>query len=133
MALGNNNSNLGFVDQWIWNLNILPKIQYFLWKCAHHSILVKNTLVKRRIIDDPICDICLNSDETILHVLRDCRVAQQFWLVSGLAPSDPFFLGDIGMDWLRSNACNTSKIPWKVFYMELFFSVWHLAVMDSEK
>ena len=134
LALGNNNSNLGFVDQWIWNLNIPPKIQYFLWKCAHHSLPVKTTLVRRRIIEAPICDICLNSDETILHVLRDCRVAHQFWLDSGLAPSNPFFLGDIDMDWLRSNACNTSKIPGKCFTWNYFFlfGIWQLWIQRNK-
>jgi ribonuclease HI len=134
LALGNINSNLGFVDQWIWNLNIPPKIQYFLWKCAHHSLPVKTTLVQRRIIEAPICDICLNSDETILHVLRDCRVAHQFWLDSGLAPSNPFFLGDIDMDWLRSNACNTSKIPGKCFTWNYFFlfGIWQLWIQRNK-
>jgi hypothetical protein len=93
LALGSNAENSVFSHNWIWKLNILPKIQLMLWKCAHLSLPVRNVLVRRKIILDPLCEICQESEETILHVFRDCHVAHSFWLDAGLSPSNSFFLG----------------------------------------
>uniref|UniRef100_A0A2N9IFC0 CCHC-type domain-containing protein n=1 Tax=Fagus sylvatica TaxID=28930 RepID=A0A2N9IFC0_FAGSY len=99
LALGSNAENSVFSHNWIWKLNILPKIQLMLWKCAHLSLPVRNVLVRRKIILDPLCEICQESEETILHVFRDCHVAHSFWLDAGLSPSNSFFLGSNCMDW----------------------------------
>lgn len=61
-----------FLGGWIWKVNIIPKIQYFIWKCFHNSIGVKECLVKKGVLQDPICPICNCAHESILHALRDC-------------------------------------------------------------
>ena len=45
-------TNLPFNAGWIWKLMTLPRIQFFLWKCAHNSIGVKDCLVGRRVGSD---------------------------------------------------------------------------------
>ena len=79
-----------FTNNWIWKLNIIPKIQFFLWKCAHASLPVKSVLFHRHISADPLCDICHEREECMLHVLRDCPVARQFWADSGISHIDHF-------------------------------------------
>ena len=78
LALNSGEVASNFLGHWIWKLNILPKIQFLLWKCAHFSLPVKVVLLHRKILEDPVCDICKEGDETILHVFRDCRKAYQF-------------------------------------------------------
>ena len=78
LALNSGEVASNFLGHWIWKLNILPKIQFLLWKCAHFSLPVKVVLLHRKILEDPVCDICKEGDETILHVFRDCRKAHQF-------------------------------------------------------
>lgn len=46
MALGLSQSS-DFTGQWIWELQTLPKIQFFLWKCAHNNIGVNECLSAR--------------------------------------------------------------------------------------
>lgn len=53
--------------KWIWKLKTLPRIQYFVWQCMHHSIGVKECLSARGIPLDSSCPICLNGPENILH------------------------------------------------------------------
>uniref|UniRef100_A0A2N9IB19 Uncharacterized protein n=1 Tax=Fagus sylvatica TaxID=28930 RepID=A0A2N9IB19_FAGSY len=105
-----------------------------LWKCAHLSLPVRNVLVRRKIIMDPLCEICQESDETILHVFRDCHVAHSFWLDAGLSPSNSFFLGSNCMDWLNANACNKSKVFGKLFTWNIFFlfSIWNLWIQRNK-
>ena len=68
-----------FQGKWIWKLNVMPKIQVFLWKCILESIPVKDVLSHRGLYDLSGCDFCLDEDESILHMLRDCKVAQSSW------------------------------------------------------
>ena len=67
-----------FEGKWIWKLKILPKIQIFLWKCLHHTLPVKGILSDRGIEGLGGCDSCPEVRESILHVLRECPVAQRF-------------------------------------------------------
>ena len=83
---------------------------------------------------DPLCEICKESDETVLHVFRDCHVAHRFWLDTGLSPSNLFFHGSDCMDWLNANACNKSKVFGKVFTWNIFFlfSIWNLWIQRNK-
>ena len=71
-------SDTPFQGQWIWKLNILPKIVNFLWLCFHGSILVRDVLAARGINCDRVYPVCNCQDETIVHLLRDCEVAHKF-------------------------------------------------------
>ncbi|KAL0014579.1 hypothetical protein SO802_001648 [Lithocarpus litseifolius] len=57
---------------------------------------------------DTGCHACSTSDGSILHVLRDCTVARNFWLRSGL----PVLGGSIGekpdLNWFKLNIDGSS-------------------------
>ncbi|XP_075671161.1 uncharacterized protein LOC142640761 [Castanea sativa] len=91
IASGNENTH-AFKGQWIWKLNILPRIQFFLWKCYHKSLGVKACLAARGICLDVICPLCLQQPETIMHALRDCQLPWKF-----------VFLFAIWSIWLKRN------------------------------
>lgn len=69
-----------FPGKWIWKVDILPRIQTFTWQCLHNSIGVKDCLVRRGMLEDVICLICLRDPKTILHALRDCRKIKPLWI-----------------------------------------------------
>lgn len=72
-----------FEGKWIWKLKTLPKIQVLLWKCLHQSLPVKSVLSDRGIDGLGGCDSCLEVRESILHVLKECPIAQRFWSLAG--------------------------------------------------
>ena len=78
IAMGDD-TNLPFNADWIWKLMTLPRIHFFLWKCAHNSIGVKDCLVGRGVGSDNQCAICQGVAETILHALRDYPQVQLTW------------------------------------------------------
>ena len=56
-------------------------------------------------------------EETILHVLRDCPTARNFWLSMGVPQALNDFLSLDLMDWLKhnylcSNSIHTNGLPW---------------------
>ena len=52
-----------FQGQWLWKLDILPKIS------VHGSILVKSVLAARGFNYDKTCPMCNRHEETIVHLL----------------------------------------------------------------
>ncbi|XP_075649790.1 putative ribonuclease H protein At1g65750 isoform X3 [Castanea sativa] len=119
-----------FHGNWIWKLDTLPKIKHFLWLCCHNSVPVKKVLESRGIIHDACCPLCRNHEETILHTLRDCPVAMNFWQKFGTPQSMSSFMHLSLADWLSTN-CLDSKlnqingIPWSI---KIVFplAVWNL-------
>ena len=83
-------SDTPFQGQWIWKLDILPKIANFLWLCFHSSIPVRDVLVARGINCDRVCLVCNCQDETIVPLLRDCEVAQVLEKVGGSPLTNKF-------------------------------------------
>ena len=53
IAMGDD-TNLPFTANWIWKLATLPRIKFFLWKCAHNSIGMKDCLVGRGLGSDDV-------------------------------------------------------------------------------
>ena len=44
------------------------------------GILPTNTLlVKYKIKDSPVCDLCNNSEETLVHIFWECQITQSLW------------------------------------------------------
>lgn len=68
----------------IWNLEIIPKIQQFIWKVISRALPVYVQLCSRGINTDPTCQHFCMEDETINHVLFLCPHAQATWRCSGL-------------------------------------------------
>lgn len=64
---------------WIWKLKIPPKINLFIWKCAHHRIPTKSILFSHSTHHSQLCARC-NETETPFHVLRDCDFARNIWI-----------------------------------------------------
>ena len=57
----------------IWKLHILPKIQFFLWKCTHNSIGVNDCLTARGVNTNPLCPLYRKEPKTIIHALQKLR------------------------------------------------------------
>lgn len=120
--------NPSFPGKWIWTLDMLPKIQYFLLKCFLHSIPTKDILESRGLVGDVKCQLACNGDrQFIIHVLRDCLYAKCFWdNTQACTFVHEFYSLDL-CSWLEKNyalnsSCNNS-IPWEMFF---FFEVWML-------
>ena len=68
-----------FDGDWIWKAFTIPKIKCFVWQCLCKSIPISIVLAARGMEVSPVCQLCREDSESILHVLRDCHVARNLW------------------------------------------------------
>ncbi|KAL0011900.1 hypothetical protein SO802_007008 [Lithocarpus litseifolius] len=103
----NESTGVPFMGKWIWKIDILPKIIMFLWLCFHNSVPVKSILATRGINCDGKCPICRSHDESIVHLLRDCKLVHNYWRSIEVPPECVnTFTGSLE-GWLQSNSVNS--------------------------
>lgn len=56
----------------VWNTDLPPRIKHFIWLVLHCKILTNCEMVRRKLTNDAGCLLCGCTQETVLHVLRDC-------------------------------------------------------------
>lgn len=55
------------------HLDVQPKLCHFIWKACKETLPIrKGLVVARKIIDDPLCPICHNQEESMSHCLTTC-------------------------------------------------------------
>ena len=60
----------------IWKLHAPNKIKVFGWRACQNILPTCENLVRRRIIEDDICNICHRFPKIAIHALWECGVAQ---------------------------------------------------------
>ncbi|XP_041011395.1 uncharacterized protein LOC121255185 [Juglans microcarpa x Juglans regia] len=63
----------------LWKLRVPNKVKMFLWRSAWDILPTRVNLHKMKIIDSPMCPICLTHPENVSHVLWTCKAAQDVW------------------------------------------------------
>lgn len=63
----------------IWHMKINPKVKFFIWRACQNALPTKENLWKRRILPDPLCDLCRATVETTEHTLLLCPWAAGVW------------------------------------------------------
>jgi len=61
-------SRQDWVYKWIWKLDIMPKLQIFLWQIFHNVTPIHGTLFRRGLNIDPTCPLCLEDIESLDHL-----------------------------------------------------------------
>lgn len=49
------------------------------WRTSHNLLPTKDNLLKRKVVDEPMCPICEKEPETVFHALRGCPAAMDIW------------------------------------------------------
>ena len=63
----------------IWKANVPNKIKVFAWKASQNALPTLDNLLHRRVIKNATCNFCQRDEETVLHALWGCGVAQDVW------------------------------------------------------
>lgn len=100
VILGSNPYGRKELFQVIWNWKGTERIKYFLWKLAHKSILTNLERARRHIAMDAACPFCLDHDESLLHLFRDCNRASRVWLSFSFATNQEFWREQDWNQWL---------------------------------
>jgi hypothetical protein len=60
----------------------LPWILFFIWFLVQQHVNCKANLYRKNIVQDPVCDLCQQDDETPYHLIFGCSFAQAFGVAS---------------------------------------------------
>ena len=63
----------------IWSLQVPSKVKNFIWRAAKNSLPTKTNLVKRKVIDDDLCEHCKDQKEDVIHALYHCSKLLDLW------------------------------------------------------
>ncbi|XVF36257.1 hypothetical protein REPUB_Repub19eG0042400 [Reevesia pubescens] len=74
-------------DHWnkIWQLQVSPKIQNFLWRVCHNALATNENLHKRLHSVSDLCKRCELQSESIEHILFFCPFAEAVWGISSFS------------------------------------------------
>ncbi|XP_042493937.1 uncharacterized protein LOC122073413 [Macadamia integrifolia] len=68
----------------IWHIPTTPKVQFFLWKFLHGRLPIPDLLNKWGFNLPSVCLRCLHPAVDVNQIFRDCVLASQIWLTTGL-------------------------------------------------
>ncbi|MCH99988.1 ribonuclease H protein, partial [Trifolium medium] len=111
----------------IWKLSVPERVRCFAWQIAHGR-LPTNKMISRWANSAPYCFHCTDTEESILHVLRDCKLAAMVW--THLLPIEArhlFFVGAF-KDWVSFNLITTGwkieQFEWKNVWATTCYFLW---------
>ncbi|XP_074289029.1 uncharacterized protein LOC141614172 [Silene latifolia] len=118
----------------IWTVEIPPKLSHFLWRASTNILAVRSNLAHRHYVQDPLCELCKEENETVNHALLECGWAKNLWADSvffpllSLAPAESFTKR---LAWMLQNLDKAARgkflaMLWAIWYMR------NLRVFDSE-
>jgi len=75
----------------LWNFPSIPKVDLFAWTLLHNSILTYDNLKRRGWEGPSRCPLCIQSEESIAHLLFNCDYSKKVWelLVGSIALQIP--------------------------------------------
>ncbi|CAN1163690.1 Putative ribonuclease H protein At1g65750 [Linum perenne] len=65
--------------KWLWQLDLPPKIKFFLWRVCRNALPTKVGLLSRRCGSSSVCLTCNADNETLEHMLFHCTVSMAIW------------------------------------------------------
>ncbi|XP_010520746.1 PREDICTED: uncharacterized protein LOC104799794 [Tarenaya hassleriana] len=103
----------------IWKWGDPERIRTFLWLACNNRLLTNMARFKRNLSSSGQCPLGCPSDESVLHVLRDCSVAKVLWNDLGVKMIQSGFFQVGILDWFESNLRCTyvlSSLPWTIIF-----------------
>ena len=100
-----------------------------MWLVSRNSIPTCVVLGSRGFNLCLTCEVCGNSDESIIHALRDCRGAKRVWTELGISSTSQEFYNLPLPEWLKSNCSlaqfySRPRIPWKMLFPQALWLIW---------
>ncbi|KAF5458381.1 hypothetical protein F2P56_022412 [Juglans regia] len=63
----------------MWSMNVPAATKLFMWRAVSDLLPTRKNLLKKKIVEDPLCPICNSNEETISHVMWSCPATVDVW------------------------------------------------------
>jgi hypothetical protein len=110
-------------DPWanfVWKNKAPPRVKFFTWLLSKGRIQCKTNLIKKRIVDNNICDICQQVEETPEHIIFGCSAVRQFWEAIQIRTQQDWSIQKL------QEIVRPTHLPHKHFGMFLILCCWHI-------
>ena len=112
----------------IWKLKFPPRVMVFSWLALRGGILTIDNLRRRRKIIVNACPMCLADEESVEHLLLNCKVAKGLWseVLSWFHCSWTQLRSIRGLfeAWLLEVGSNRGRILWRTAFPALLWIIW---------
>lgn len=65
--------------KYIWKLRVPPATKMFLWRACKEAIPTLANLKRRKVVENSLCPVCKQEQETSGHVLWGCIAGKDVW------------------------------------------------------
>ncbi|CAN1174466.1 Putative ribonuclease H protein At1g65750 [Linum perenne] len=120
-------SSLRKLWKWLWQLDLPPKIKFFIWRACRNALPTRLGLHRRRCEISSLCVTCSTADESVEHILFHCPTSLSFWqqvMPSVVCPAHH----QSTRDWFASLASFISP----AVATDIGFTVWYLWKLRNE-
>ncbi|CAN1797165.1 hypothetical protein LINPERHAP1_LOCUS21170, partial [Linum perenne] len=114
-------SGINKLWKWLWQLDLPPKVRFFIWRACRNALPTRIGLNRRRCGTSATCMTCQRADETLEHLLFHCSVSYAFsqLVLSMIHNPSP---GQSTLQWFVDIASTTTKD----ISTEIGFTVWFI-------
>ncbi|CAN1146778.1 Putative ribonuclease H protein At1g65750 [Linum perenne] len=113
--------------KWLWQLDLPPKIKFFLWRVCRNALPTKIGLFRRRCSTSSLCHTCNGDDETLEHMLFHCPVSMSFWQQVLPTLQGPSMIQS-AQSWFKSLASTVSQST----ATQIGYTLWYIWKMRNE-
>ena len=108
----------------LWRLPMAQRVKTFGWLLLKGRLLTNSERYRRKMTDDPTCQLCNGNIEDIDHVFKLCPLAVSTW--EKILPADmksAFLSSDI-ISWLQQSLLTALPSSWKVGFLVTCWKLW---------
>uniref|UniRef100_A0A199UBV5 Uncharacterized protein n=1 Tax=Manihot esculenta TaxID=3983 RepID=A0A199UBV5_MANES len=107
----------------IWALKCPQRVRNFIWLACRGKILTNEERFRRGLTNNEACGLCGAHQESVLHVLRDCRMIKSVWREMVAPAKQGVFFSLSLIEWLNANICSSVKFNNEDFSWCSIFSI----------
>ncbi|KAA3453503.1 reverse transcriptase [Gossypium australe] len=118
-------------DNWkiIWKYQGPQRVRIFLWLVTNQRLLTNSERSRRGIAQSSACQRCDHNLEDIMHVLCDCLMAKEAWMLVVPPEKQSRFFFDPLQTWLTTNlSCHLKLqdkgINWSCLFRIMAWRIW---------
>ena len=108
----------------MWHLNIPAKVRIFAWRLCIDVIPTMLNINKRGIQVNPICPLCNDGVESVVHAILRCKIASNVWRMWDDCPislmGNNMDIPDLAMEILHQGTQKDLEkffgVAWRIWY-----------------
>ncbi|KAL6993385.1 nicotinamide N-methyltransferase [Sarracenia purpurea var. burkii] len=109
----------------LWAASVPNKVKCFAWKAFRNCLPVMENLYLRKIRPNPWCEICKKERKSVIHCLKECKIARKVWLIHGeTSEQGKQILNNDILLWAMERAEALKHKDWEIFLM-IIWGLWN--------